>query len=229
MGGGLAVLALLCLVVGAAGTYYLMRPGGPLAAFPTTEVSPGAADASPRQQAAGEPETTGGAESLTEQQPQPGTHEATSSASTAPSSPSEAASAAEDAAVPESQSLTSMEWVDTSGADWESDPVTVNATEYSRVLSTRQCYHGEEWLEFNLSREWQTLTSTVGIADTSDSGASVTFTVYVDGEQMASETTTLGEEVALDVDVSDALRVRLQVQYEEPCATAVWAQPLVTR
>ncbi|MFJ9106267.1 NPCBM/NEW2 domain-containing protein [Streptomyces sp. NPDC102405] len=67
--------------------------------------------------------------------------------------------------------------------------------------------------EYNLGRHWDRFSATAGLRDDSPTGGKLTFEVSVDGKQEYSETIPLGKSQEIDLDVSDALRLKLTVTY----------------
>ncbi|UPT20188.1 protein kinase [Thermobifida alba] len=126
------------------------------------------------------------------------------------------------------QYLAALEHIDEYGV--EPANVKVNTVTYPRALaSSLDCYSDEEWIEYDLNRSWTTFETVVGLEDTSESGATVTFSVIVDGDEVATETVGLGTERELSVDVTGGLRLRLQVEPGPDCgdAYAVWGDPRI--
>ncbi|MDS1268880.1 protein kinase [Lipingzhangella sp. LS1_29] len=134
------------------------------------------------------------------------------------------------------RSLTQMDPVDESESEIAVvDRAEVDADVYSQalVMSTLGQYHrGAEWTEFNLRRSWDELNVTVGLDDASSADIPVTFSVYADDDNLASESVALGETREITVDVSDALRLRLEVERgdgEGEVAIPVWSEPTLHR
>ncbi|MFF4033946.1 NPCBM/NEW2 domain-containing protein [Streptomyces sviceus] len=67
--------------------------------------------------------------------------------------------------------------------------------------------------EYNLGRHWDSFSATAGLRDDSPTGGKLTFDVSVDGKQEYSETIPLGTLKKVDLDVSNALRLKLTVTY----------------
>src|SRR5262245_19522753 len=62
-----------------------------------------------------------------------------------------------------------------------------------------------------LSRDWSRFTATVGISDDSPAQSAATFKVFLDGKQVAGGDLVLGRPPQLDLDVSQKLRLRLEM------------------
>jgi hypothetical protein len=84
------------------------------------------------------------------------------------------------------------------------------------------------YVEYNLGRDWTTFRTTVGIGDESQAFIRGVFRVFVDGEVIEEHILELGQTVDLEVDVEDALRIRLET---EPLILGtgyyVWNNPVV--
>lgn len=208
---GLAALAVLCAVGGSAVTYLVMDRGLP---FP----------AGGAQQVAADDPGESPAASDAEQEAPP--------MAAAPSSKPDAD--ASDPSAEESLLLTQMDVVEGEGR-WE--PVAgraeVNGEAYNRALvvgdrCTRYNNPCTGWADYNLGRGWTTFTATLGVTDTSSSSAVATFTVYVDGRPEVTESLRLGETIDIEVDVRDALRLRIGVESDAEGLYPVWADPTLT-
>jgi hypothetical protein len=67
--------------------------------------------------------------------------------------------------------------------------------------------------EYNLGRHWDRFSATGGLRDDSPTGGKLTFEVSVDGKQQYRQTIPLGGSQNVDLDVSNALRLKLTVTY----------------
>lgn len=102
-------------------------------------------------------------------------------------------------------------------ADTETKTVEINAKQYLQSLSWgcdneyADSYCGSEGIsaEYNLSRSYRRFQTTVGLGDTSPSEALFTFRVLGDGRVLYEKQLGLGQEQAIDVDVTGVLRLRL--------------------
>lgn len=66
--------------------------------------------------------------------------------------------------------------------------------------------------EFDLGRDWERLTGIVGFTDTSDSGTRMRVQIKVDGTSKINQVIDFGKKpLALDVDVSDGLRLSIEL------------------
>ncbi|MFE9246006.1 protein kinase [Nocardiopsis sp. NPDC006938] len=206
---GLALFAVLFMVVGAGGTYVVMdrvlpsltgdaEPDGTQLADTSTEASPAPSE-------------------------QPDPTEAVGAGTSSPTPSEEASSEPE----PTSVLITQMEPVEVSHGRWEPSAgrAEMNGEVYSRALLSTTCARCRGWSEYNLSRDWTLFTATIGVDDRSSSSGTVTLSVLVDGEPEVKETLRLGETMEIEVDVSDALRLRLEVDSSDDEVRPVWADP----
>ncbi|MFF0087679.1 NPCBM/NEW2 domain-containing protein [Streptomyces canus] len=103
--------------------------------------------------------------------------------------------------------LTSTQGVDTSA-------VEINGEGYARSVTLIVNAAGPVGsAEYNLARHWDRFSAAVGLRDDSPTGGRITFEVSVDGRLQYSETIPLGRSQKIDLDVSDALRLKLTVTY----------------
>ncbi|MGW9349562.1 protein kinase domain-containing protein [Nocardiopsis flavescens] len=213
---GLAALAVLCAVGGSAVTYLVMDRGLP---FPADGAQQVAADDPGESPAASE----------AEEEAPPMAAAPSRKPDADASDPAGGAPSAE-----ESLLLTQMDVVEGEGR-WE--PVAgraeVNGEAYSRalVVGDRCTQYNDPctgWADYNLGRGWTTFTATLGVTDTSSSSAVATFTVYVDGRPEVTESLRLGETIDIEVDVRDALRLRIGVESDAEGLYPVWADPTLT-
>ncbi|MEU6154237.1 NPCBM/NEW2 domain-containing protein [Actinosynnema sp. NPDC047251] len=95
----------------------------------------------------------------------------------------------------------------------------VDTKEYPRAVTAwlGACgKRGEQaFREYHLDRKYQRLQMKVGLSDGSKSGSSAEFRVLVDGQPVSSATTQvgLGQVRDVEVDVTNALRVRLEARF----------------
>lgn len=115
---------------------------------------------------------------------------------------------------------------------WSTGSESVNGDEYARTLHAWRPSSSGDWIEFNLGRDFASFSTTIGLADDSPSDARVTFIVSVDGDIRVERTLGLGETFDVDIEVRDALRLRLAVRKEqasESYFSAVFADAIVHR
>lgn len=85
----------------------------------------------------------------------------------------------------------------------------LNGESYPRSL-VGDAYNNTGTAEWNLSRGFRQLVATVGRSDEADNPAvAVEVKVFLDQREVWSERVVLGEPVELDIDVTDALRLRI--------------------
>lgn len=103
--------------------------------------------------------------------------------------------------------LTSTQGVDTSTAE-------INGEGFARSVTLIVNAAGPiASAEYNLGRHWGTFSATAGLRDDSPTGGKLTFEVSVDGKDEYRETIPLGQSQKIELDVSDALRLKLTVTY----------------
>lgn len=86
-------------------------------------------------------------------------------------------------------------------------PATINTKPYADALVKNEC--SSSFTEYNLDRSWKTLSVVVGLADNSKNHqAKVTF--FADGTQLALKTVTVGHPETLNLQVTGALRLRIE-------------------
>lgn len=109
----------------------------------------------------------------------------------------------------------------------------INGKTYEKSL---WCYtwDGESgWAEFDLGRDYGRFRATVGLGDASTvTNRVLRFTVSGDGATLFSETVGFGEERQIDADVSNVLRLRLEVATVQDAglqgfSRAVWGDPTI--
>jgi hypothetical protein len=107
-----------------------------------------------------------------------------------------------------------------------SDASTVNGTFHGHsVIFYNLCNNndgGDIWAEYNLSRSYRQFTATVGISDDDPVAASGTYRVLVDGREVASGNLAVGASTPIQLNVENALRIRLEVN--NPSAAQSCAQ-----
>ncbi|MCG6499729.1 NPCBM/NEW2 domain-containing protein [Kitasatospora sp. A2-31] len=99
----------------------------------------------------------------------------------------------------------------------------------SLVTGDQYCKYGGS-IEFNLSKEWSKLTTTVGVEDRSE-GRSGSVTIYGDDRELIRQNLTLGESVPISVDLTGVLRLRIAYTSDGSCGQALIAvgDPVLTR
>ncbi|MEY9212715.1 NPCBM/NEW2 domain-containing protein [Thermobifida halotolerans] len=207
---GVAVLVVLAMVGASAATVYAMNWW--------QRVNAAAGTPTPGPQAAGQ------------ESADPGQGQETDESEASPPSTADGEADSERPDRPSSgeQYLATMDHIDEYGV--QAANVKVNTVTYPRALvSSLYCYDDAEWIEYDLNRSWTTFEAVVGLEDTSQSDATVTFIVIVDGDEVANETVGLGAEREVSVDITGGLRLRLQVEPGPECgdANAVWGDPRV--
>ncbi|MFF4660707.1 NPCBM/NEW2 domain-containing protein [Streptomyces sp. NPDC001381] len=116
----------------------------------------------------------------------------------------------------ELEPLTSTIGVDTSSAE-------INGRGFARSVTLIAGSAGPaNSAEYNLGRHWNLFSATVGLRDDSPTGGSLTFEVSVDGARKYSRQIPLGQSLNVNLDVSNALRLKLTVTYSGQDSGAVY-------
>jgi serine/threonine protein kinase len=90
--------------------------------------------------------------------------------------------------------------------------VSTNGRTYAHALvGQADCSTGDAWVDYDLSRDWKRFTTTIGIGDSSPAQSTATFKIFVDGKQVATGDVALGRPGPVDLDVSQGLRLRLEM------------------
>jgi hypothetical protein len=100
--------------------------------------------------------------------------------------------------------LTDLEAVNSSRV--QKGTFDANGVTYDKALNLAG---PDGFVEFNLSRAYRRLLLVVGVRDDSDATAVIRFNVFADGRLLKTQDLRLGEPVDLDLDVADALRLRI--------------------
>ncbi|WP_432116212.1 serine/threonine protein kinase [Streptomyces sp. S1] len=178
------------------------------------------------------PETTEPTPDVTSEEPtaEPASADPTDPASTEPD-PSGSPTNGDPGAVDGSDEVDLTGFSPIDGLDrFTVESATLNARDYGSAFVTG-C-SSESTIEFNLSRKWETLQFTAGIADDSPT-EQARITISVDDQPaLFSEAVNLGKPVVKSLSVKGALRLRIRV--EDTCtfsqkAYVVIAAPLLKR
>ena len=117
---------------------------------------------------------------------------------------------------------------------WFVDPASVNGTIYSDSLQCSVDDVGDNgFIDFILNRAYSDLDTTIGQRDDSVSSTDVIrFRIYLDGNLVRTQDVGFGAAVDVSLDVSSALRMRLEVEkVSGPINTVsrpVFGEPIVT-
>ena len=105
----------------------------------------------------------------------------------------------------------------------------VNAHGYLKGI-TLNVSGATESIEYDLNKQWNYFLAVVGLPDDAPADAQMTFQVYMDNQQLASETNiTLGHPKAMRVPAQGALRLKLvATQTSGGWSSAVWADAQLT-
>jgi hypothetical protein len=94
----------------------------------------------------------------------------------------------------------------------QSGEFSTNGETIQRSLAIGAGYSGESpWIEYDLSRDWRFLRATVGVNDKAQSDTKIRLDILGDGNPLFSKEFTLGTSEPIEIDVSDRLRLRIQI------------------
>ena len=96
-------------------------------------------------------------------------------------------------------------------AEVNGDSLASSITAYPRYYSAQVDYTLQCTLEWDFGRDYQGLTGTLGLLDSSDTATVMRIQVLTDGDEVINEELRLGDTVELDEDVTDVLRVTFLV------------------
>ncbi len=103
----------------------------------------------------------------------------------------------------------------------------------SYIFEFTNCSRCTWWSEFNLSRAYSRFDAVIGLSDTSRSDnvidGLVVFDVYSDGRLLTSMEARLGTATPISVNVTNALRLRLQVREGTNYEQAVWGDARISK
>lgn len=89
---------------------------------------------------------------------------------------------------------------------------SISGEVYENSLSCRDWEPRSGWAEFDLQRDYERFTATIGHADRSTAtDRTVRFSVIGDGTELYTTTMGFGQATDIDVDVTNVLRLRLEV------------------
>ncbi len=97
------------------------------------------------------------------------------------------------------------------GDDWERGPRNVNGRTYARSLYHRASCDAS-MAGYDLGRRRKRLQATIGKADDAPSDTVTRFIVRLDGRAALTRDLRVGQQAAVDLDVTDALRRTLSVE-----------------
>ena len=95
---------------------------------------------------------------------------------------------------------------------WDLDiqPGTISGSVYTRSIVLDPYYNDVSFVEYDLGRRALRLSGVVGARDDSQNDVSMRIEIFVDGNKIFDETGGLGRAIPVDLDVTGALRLRLQ-------------------
>jgi hypothetical protein len=108
--------------------------------------------------------------------------------------------------------LEALSTVDNEGASAGPPPFSVAGTTYQHgaLIDTRRCQN-IEYIEYDLGRDFLRFVASVGVTDTTPADVRVRIDVTLDAVSIASVELGVGQALPLDVDVTEALRLRFTV------------------
>ncbi|QBI20824.1 hypothetical protein ER308_15440 [Egibacter rhizosphaerae] len=107
--------------------------------------------------------------------------------------------------------LEDREATDGGGRRWDEGSAQVDGLEYERSV-WRIARGSPGFAEYDLARDYERFRATLGVRDDSTSDAEFRVIVSTDGNERFRDRVRLGETVDLDVDLTDALRLRIEVE-----------------
>lgn len=108
-------------------------------------------------------------------------------------------------------SLGSTDYESASPGDLEMNG-TLYLNAYKFEISSYRDYTSTGYLDFNLSRDWQTLELTLGIDDNDGASSSALVEFSIDGQVALSTTVAFGSTIPVSLDVTNVLRLRVSVK-----------------
>ena len=93
---------------------------------------------------------------------------------------------------------------------WPTESARIDTIDYARSIVTPRLSSDTRWIEYDLNRNYEEFRATVGVRDDADADSRIQFDVIVDGQVAASEQVAFGSSTDVEVDLTDAMRVRLQ-------------------
>ena len=101
------------------------------------------------------------------------------------------------------------------------DPIQSAGVRYRHAVSMDAgCYNqwgGDAWVDYDLERQYELFTATVGIDDSAPAGSTATYNVIGgDGRKLASGSLVSGSSTKIHVSVAGEYRLRLRVNVPDP-------------
>lgn len=122
------------------------------------------------------------------------------------------------------------------GDGWSRAAQTMGGTSHRQSLASPEgcsgTRSGDEFISYNLGREWSRFTVTIGVPDDAPTGAYGSFTVEADGtgnDIHASERLRPGDAIPLDLNVERVFRLTLRSVSGCDAHVAVWGSPTLSR
>lgn len=116
------------------------------------------------------------------------------------------------------------------GDDWRRGEVTLSGESYAESLVAPHCGDSDDYISYNLHREWTRFRATVGVADDARTGSSASFHLEADGDEVFStEPLVPGDQEELDVRVEGAFRLTLWSTTSCGAGVGAWGSPTLGR
>ncbi len=109
--------------------------------------------------------------------------------------------------------LADWEIVEQSDVSAETGKADINGAAYAHAIwvgVTSEWRPNGDW-QYDLGRHYRTLTTTLGLADSSNSGCRARFEILLDGRKVVSKDLKLGNAEPVEVDITGALRLRFSL------------------
>jgi hypothetical protein len=94
---------------------------------------------------------------------------------------------------------------------WDEGQVSLSGEIYTRSVSIDPWSEQPSYLEYDLGRKYKRLETQMGLSDVSVSSAVVKVEIFADNIKLLDQTVRFGESVPVVLDVTNRLRLRVQV------------------
>jgi hypothetical protein len=130
---------------------------------------------------------------------------------------------------PASLPLRRIDYVDATNVQWV-ETVGMDGTTYLRNIGTyyldaSRSHRTTAYVEFNLSRDFDTLQTVLGFDDNAPSSAIVRAEIFADGQKLEEHDLRLGTAIPLEIDIRDVLRLRVEWTALEGEPTSLLGDP----
>ena len=83
---------------------------------------------------------------------------------------------------------------------------------YTDVIRCDSSTNSPRTEEFNLGTDTQSFNGFIGVDDTSSAGTTARATLLVDGNKVFEQDIVLGDQIPIDLDITNALRMKIEVR-----------------